>query len=59
MLRLIIAPHAARAMDPHPWETARLPSSSNARALIVQAPALGSVHRLEAVEYHAAVRVIR
>lgn len=59
MLRLIIAPHAARAMDPHQRETARLPSSSNTKALIVQAPALGSVHRLEAVEYYAAVRVIR
>ena len=49
----------ARAMDAYQSETAPSPSPSNGSALINQAAALGSVHRLEAAEQYAAIRVIR
>jgi LmbE family N-acetylglucosaminyl deacetylase len=49
----------ARAMDAYQSETAPPPSPSNGRALLSQAAALGSVHRLEAAEQYAAIRVIR
>ncbi|MHA7210450.1 PIG-L deacetylase family protein [Arthrobacter sp. MDT1-65] len=49
----------ARAMDAYQSETAPPPFPSNGSALLVQAAALGSVHRLEAAEQYAAVRVIR
>jgi len=49
----------ARAMDTYQSETAPPPSPSNGRALLSQAAALGSLHRLEAAEHYAAIRVIR
>jgi LmbE family N-acetylglucosaminyl deacetylase len=49
----------ALAMDAYQSETAPPPSPSNGRALLCQAAALGSVHRLEAAEQYASIRVIR
>lgn len=49
----------ARAMDAYQSETAPPPSPSNGNALLSQAAGLGSVHRLEAAEQYAAIRVIR
>lgn len=49
----------ARAMDAYRSETAPPPSPSNGIALLSQAAALGSVHRLEAAEQYASIRVIR
>jgi LmbE family N-acetylglucosaminyl deacetylase len=47
------------AMDLYASECAPPPAPSNGQALIVQAQALGSMHKLGAVEQYAAVRTIR
>jgi len=49
----------ARAMDSYRSATASPPSPSNGEAVIVQARALGAVHRLAAAEQYATIRVIR
>lgn len=47
------------AMDAYASECAPPPSPSNGRALAMQAQALGAMHKIEAAEQYAVVRMVR